>query len=174
MNARRWFSLQIVGLFSGLGCWFLPSAQAQENAPERVVLQLKWFHQFQFSGYYIAKHLGYYEEAGLDVEIREGSPTLDVTEEVLSGKADFGVGTSSLILDHAAGKPVVVLGVIYQHSPFALTMRSEKSSDTVASLAKGPIMMEKNSGDLLAMLHRTGLSVKDLNIVERPSNAPDL
>jgi NMT1/THI5 like len=75
MNARRWFSLQVVALFSGLGCWFLPSAQAQENAPERVVLQLKWYHQFQFSGYYIAKHLGYYEEAGLDVEIREGSPT---------------------------------------------------------------------------------------------------
>ena len=41
------------------------------NANEKVVLQLKWFHQFQFAGYYAAKEKGFYDEVGLDVEIKQ-------------------------------------------------------------------------------------------------------
>ena len=135
-----------------------PSVSAEEEKDlEPVVLQLKWSHQFQFAGYYMAKELGYYENEGLDVEIRAGSSTLNVTEEVLSGRADFGVGTSSLLLDYAAGKPVVVLGVIYQHSPLVLLMPTEESFNTIERIAEGPVMMESHSGDLLAMLRRAGL-----------------
>ena len=38
------------------------------GAAEKVSLQLKWFHQFQFAGYYAAKAQGYYAEEGLEVE----------------------------------------------------------------------------------------------------------
>jgi len=34
---------------------------------KKVILQLKWKHQFQFAGYYAALHKGYYKEEGLDV-----------------------------------------------------------------------------------------------------------
>lgn len=37
---------------------------------EKVVLQLKWEHQFQFSGYYAALWQGYYQDVELDVEIK--------------------------------------------------------------------------------------------------------
>ncbi|YCM42842.1 ABC transporter substrate-binding protein [Verrucomicrobiaceae bacterium 227] len=150
------------------------SASAQSEKLEHVVLQLKWTHQFQFAGYYMASHLDYYREAGLDVEIRPGSATLDVTEEVLSGKADFGVGTSSLLIDYAEGKPVVVLGVIYQHSPLVLIMRTQTATDTIQNLREGPVMIEAHSADLLAMLRRNGLSGDDLEIIERPANALEL
>ncbi|NQY54587.1 MAG: ABC transporter substrate-binding protein, partial [Campylobacteraceae bacterium] len=36
---------------------------------KKVTLQLSWFDQFQFAGYYMAKEKGYYEEFGLDVTI---------------------------------------------------------------------------------------------------------
>ena len=35
------------------------SAMARSNALEHVELQLKWFHQFQFAGYYAAIEQGY-------------------------------------------------------------------------------------------------------------------
>jgi NitT/TauT family transport system substrate-binding protein len=38
-----------------------------------VRLQLQWFPQAQFAGYYAAQELGYYEAEGLDVEIIPGS-----------------------------------------------------------------------------------------------------
>lgn len=139
-----------------------------------TVLQLKWSHQFQFAGYYMAQELGYYRSEGIDLEIRPGGPSLDVTEEVLSGRADFGVGTSNLLLDHAAGKPVVVLGVIYQHSPLVLIMKTEKTSNTIARVAEGPVMIEANSGDLIAMLRRAGLNINQLEITDHPDNAVDL
>ncbi|MCH7479356.1 MAG: ABC transporter substrate-binding protein, partial [SAR324 cluster bacterium] len=40
------------------------------GAQERVVLQLRWEHQFQFAGFYAAQWEGYFREAGLEVEIR--------------------------------------------------------------------------------------------------------
>ena len=160
-----WLLLTIFNLL------FCAGAHAQGGKLEPIVLQLKWSHQFQFAGYYMAKHMGYYRDEGLEVEIRPGSAILDVTEQVVSGKADFGVGTSSLLIDYAEGKPVVVLGVIYQHSPLALIMRTQNSSDTLEDLDQGPMMIESHSGDLLAMLHRAGLSLDELKMMDRPDNA---
>ncbi|WP_197482758.1 ABC transporter substrate-binding protein, partial [Oleiphilus sp. HI0128] len=80
---------------------------------ESVTLQLKWKHQFQFAGYYAALEKGFYAEEGLDVAIREAEPEMDPIEVVVNGEAEFGVGTSELLLLHNHFKPVVVLGVIF-------------------------------------------------------------
>lgn len=49
--------------------WFtlLGSSLVTAATPDRVTLQLKWTHQFQFAGYYAAVAQGYYREADLDV-----------------------------------------------------------------------------------------------------------
>ncbi len=65
---------------------------------EKVTLQLKWFHQFQFAGYYVAKEMGYYKDVGLDVEIKERDIRYDNIEQVLSGEAQFGVADAVLFL----------------------------------------------------------------------------
>ena len=103
------------------------------HALEKVTLQLKHAHQFQFAGYYAAKEQGYYREAGLDVSIREGGDGNQPERDVIAGRAQYGVGSSSLLLARAAGKPVVVLGVIFQHSPYVLLMaRSSGMTSTVS------------------------------------------
>lgn len=48
---------------------FTHSAAAIEL--DKVTLQLKWKHQFQFAGYYAAKSKGFYQQAGLDVTLLE-------------------------------------------------------------------------------------------------------
>ncbi len=53
------------------------AAMAETAAPagsgplQKVSLQLKWRHQFQFAGYYAAIARGYYRDVGLDVSLRE-------------------------------------------------------------------------------------------------------
>jgi two-component system sensor histidine kinase/response regulator len=74
------------------------------GALEKVTLQLKWKHQFQFAGYYAAQEKGYYREAGLEVDIVEAGPETDPVREVLDGRAQFGVSNSALILARAAGQ----------------------------------------------------------------------
>ena len=74
------------------------------SALDKVSLQLKWKHQFQFAGYYMALEKGFYRDAGLDVEIREGGPGIDAAKDLEDGKADFGVCTTSVLLAKA-GRP---------------------------------------------------------------------
>ena len=72
-------------------------------ANEQVTLQLKWFHQFQFAGFYAAKEKGFYQDAGFDVEIKQRDIKTDALSDVLAGRADFGVSDSSIIVSRLKG-----------------------------------------------------------------------
>ncbi|MEH6473298.1 MAG: ABC transporter substrate-binding protein [Halopseudomonas sp.] len=89
--------LHLIGLL--LAVWSTPVA-----ALDKVFLQLKWVHAFQFAGYYAAKAKGYYRDAGLEVDIRPAQPGMDVPGSVLKGEAEYGVGTSSLLLEPQGGQ----------------------------------------------------------------------
>ena len=148
---------------------------------ESVTLQLKWQHQFQFAGYYAAINQGYYREEGLDVTLREAQPYEDPVQHVLEGNAEFGVGNSELLLLHHLDQPVVVLAVIYQHSPLVLIV--PRSSDNtsnllpyqyIQSLQGKPVMMESSSSELLAYLALEGLTRKNLNLVDHTFDIQDM
>jgi len=109
-----------------------PSKDSSSPHPvEKVTLQLKWLHQFQFAGYYAAQELGYYRDAGFDVTIDEGKPGQNLIDKVLQGESEFGVGTSDLLLQRAKQQPVVVLAVIFQHSPIALMYKKGEKIGTI-------------------------------------------
>jgi diguanylate cyclase (GGDEF)-like protein len=147
---------------------------ASDDVLDHVTLQLKWTHQFQFAGYYAALEQGYFREAGLDVTIVPGGPTTDAVNEVVSGRADFGVGNSGLLLDRAHGQPVVVLGVIYQHSPLVLLARADRASQGLTALSSGRIMIEPHSADLLAMLGHGRVPLESLTMLPHPGTVDSL
>lgn len=65
-------------------------------AADKVTLQLKWVAQAQFAGYFVAKDKGFYEEEGLDVDIKPGGPDI-APEQVIAG------GGADVIVDWAGG-----------------------------------------------------------------------
>jgi signal transduction histidine kinase len=150
------------------------STQQQDANLDHVVLQLKWLHQFQFAGYYAAISQGYYQNAGLKVELREAVPDRDPTDDVLSGRADFGVGTSELVLSRSQGKPVVVLATIYQHSPLILLARKQPGVDDLQSLRDRPMMIEPLSAELFAYFRDEGIDPKSLHLVPHTFDVHDL
>ena len=144
------------------------------SALEKVTLQLKWKHQFQFAGYYAAKELGYYREAGLDVNIIEAGPETDPVKEVLAGRAQYGVSNSALVLARAQGKPVVALAVIFQHSPFILAARRDDGIRTVHDLVGKRLMVEPHADEVFAYLRKEGVSEKRLVILPHSFDHQDL
>ena len=128
------------------------------QAVDKVVLQLKWRHQFQFAGYYTARELGYYADAGLDVEIRPATPGLDPVDEVASGRAQFGIGSSELIINRYNGKDVVVLAAICQHSPYAVLVPESSPIKTVHELTGKRIMFEPQAAEIEAFLRNEGVN----------------
>jgi NitT/TauT family transport system substrate-binding protein len=63
-------------------------AAAQAMAADKVVLQLSGVAQGQFAGYFVAKEQGFYEEEGLDVEIKNGGPDIAPEQVIAGGGAD--------------------------------------------------------------------------------------
>jgi len=151
-----------------LNLFVVTSASANED----VTLQLKWIHAFQFAGYYAAKEKGYYDEVGLNVTIKAADPHTNVPESVLTGEATFGVGTSSLLLERMAGKPVVVLAVIFQHSPLVLIAKETHSTQGIHDIVDKRVMIEPQSDELFAFLKRVGVP-KERLIIQKHSFDPD-
>ncbi|HUX37521.1 MAG TPA: ABC transporter substrate-binding protein, partial [Rectinemataceae bacterium] len=124
---------------------------------EKIVLQLNGLPSFQFAGFYMALDKGFYGKDGLDVEIRPGGRGIDPVEEVASGRADFGVGTSSLLLAREKGLPVTVIAAIFQHSPLVIIARQIGKTDSIQDLIGRRIMLEPRSEELVAYLRHSGL-----------------
>ena len=149
-----------------LGIVLLGAAPAQ--ALETVVVKLRWLHQFQFAGHYAALHLGYYRDAGLHVILGEGGPGADPVSEVLAGHADFGIGTSSLVIDYLKGKPVLMLGPVFQHSPNVLIVRGRDQRPVDLALAKDAkiaLMGGNQDIELTAMFLDEGIALDKLHFV---------
>ncbi len=128
-----------------------PVHAGNKNNLTKLSLQLLWLHQFEFAGYYIAKEKGFYEDVGLDVELKEYQQGLDITKAVLSGESDFGIGNSSLILDKLNKKPVYLLAAILQKSPFILLSIKRDDLKVVADLKNKKIMLESNQMNMAAL-----------------------
>ena len=162
-----------------LACALWPAAacaQAQaaphDTPLQPVTLQLKWKHQFQFAGYYAALQQGYYRQAGLDVKLVEAGPEQDTASHVLEGRAQYGVGDSSLVLLRQQGRPVVVLAVILQHSPNIYIARGEV--DHVHALVGKRVMQEAPGDELFAYLHKEGVRPEQLKFLPHNFSAEDL
>ncbi|WP_224960888.1 ABC transporter substrate-binding protein [Geomonas subterranea] len=143
-------------------------------ALEHATVQLKWLHHFQFAGYYAALDKGFYREAGLDVTIREGGPEVEVENAVTSGRADFGVGTSALLMHRAHGDDLVVLGQIFQHSPAILLTPRKTGIHKVSDMKGRRFMYSNQHGDMLTLLKNNGIEEKDIVKVEHRGDARDL
>lgn len=90
----------------------------------KITVRLKWRHQAQFAGFYVAKDKGFYRKAGLDVNLEPGGSIFPAIQQVVNGGEDFGViGADQILLARGKGKDVVPLLVIYQHTPFVLFAR---------------------------------------------------
>lgn len=124
-------------------------------------------------GYYAALEQGYYREAGLEVELIEARPGLDPITEVLQGRAEYGVGNSGLLLARAAGEPLVVLGVILQHSPYVLLTRQDNTWQSIHDLAGKRLMIEPQADDIITYLNHEGIPLDKVELVTHAHNIHD-
>jgi two-component system, sensor histidine kinase and response regulator len=86
----------------------LTASPGGAGAADKLVLQLHRAAQFEFAGYYAALWQGFYREAGLEVEIKPGTPPgvppIDPVREIVEGRAQFGTGTVQLLIRAAQGQ----------------------------------------------------------------------
>ena len=95
-------------------------ANGVDKELEKVSLQLHWKYQFEFAGFIAAKEKGFYQDVGLDVELREYTYGIDIEDEVLSGRANYGIYNSLTLIDYLKGKEIVLLASYFKRAALVL------------------------------------------------------
>jgi NitT/TauT family transport system substrate-binding protein len=101
-------------------------AATAAQAADEVTLQLKWVTQAQFAGYYVAKDKGFYEEEGLEVEIKAGGPDISPPQVIAGGGADVILDwMPSALASREKGLPLVNIAQPFKSSGMMLTCRKD-------------------------------------------------
>ena len=130
-----------------------------------VSLQLQWFAQAQFAGYYAAVAEGFYEEEGLDVSIVEGAVDIVPQQVVATGGAEFGIAwVPKALVSNTEDAGLVNVGQVYQRSGTLMVSRAADgitapenwAGKTVGNWGFG------NEYELTAAIEEAGLSDVEL------------
>ncbi|NVJ60588.1 MAG: EAL domain-containing protein [Gammaproteobacteria bacterium] len=144
-------------------------------AQDKVVLQLKWEHEFQFAGYYAAEWQGFYDEVGLDVEIRPLSRSdgslVNVHEELLTGRAQFAIGGVDILGAANPANKLIILASLFQQSPTSIFSLRHKPLSSLEQLSKTRIAMVLGGNSevqVKSLFRRNGFDPEALTIVNEP------
>jgi NitT/TauT family transport system substrate-binding protein len=108
---------------------------ANENGLTHVTLQADWYPQPEHGGFYNALVKGYFKDEGLDVAIQPGGPYVGVEQQVASGAAQFGMGSSDQILEAVSdGQPLVAVAATMQSDPQGIMVRKDSPIHSFADL----------------------------------------
>ena len=165
---RYWLNPLLVCLLCGL--WLQATRADDNDNPDRVRLQLLWHHQFEFAGFYAAQQLGYYADAGLDVEILPFTPhSPEPVAAITSGQAEFAVANSSVVLERARGEPVKLLAVLFQHNPLMLISLAESGIFSPGQMVGKKVMLaphERTSPVINALLAAESVELDQLEVID--------
>jgi NitT/TauT family transport system substrate-binding protein len=159
----------------GLSVWgAAASAAPKQQKLTKVTLQLKWVTQAQFAGYYAALAQGYYKNAGLDVKIKIGGPSITPETVVVGKQADFGLDwLPNLFATREKGSGLVSISQMFERS--GMTELTWKSSgiNSIAKMRgkKVGVWCCGNQPELFAALTKNGINPansKDVTIVNQP------
>ncbi len=151
----------------GAGCTSTGPATLDE-----VTVQLSWFHDIEFIGFYVAESEGFYAEEGLQVQIVEGGPTVDALMEVGEGRADFGIMTGDQIIRaRAMGQHVVAVSSIFRQSPLIVMALAESGIQRPQDLVGKTVGVISPALDttwdvqFMALLERQGIDPASMTYV---------
>ena len=129
----------IVSILYALSLILASSPVVVAQSLEHVSLQLEWKYQFEFAGFIMAKEKGFYEKAGLDVELIEYEAGIDTVERVLTGKSNYAIHNSSVVIDNGTLEPIILLATYFQQSPlvFVTSKEIKSPSDLIGKTIMG-------------------------------------
>ena len=112
------------------------TACGAEKADDKITVVLDWTPNTNHTGIYVALAKGYFEKAGLDVEVVQ-PPEDGAVALVASGKAQFGVSFQDSLAPAFVGDavmPVTAVAAVIQHNTSGIVSRAGEGMDTPKGL----------------------------------------
>ncbi|TWH23662.1 ABC transporter substrate-binding protein [Aminobacter sp. J15] len=138
-------------------------------AQDKLTVLLEWFVNPDHAPLVVAKELGLFEKAGLEVELLPPADPSIVPRAVASGQAEIGVHYQpNLYLDHEAGVPLVRFGTLVETPLNTLTVLANGPIDDLTDLAGKRIGFSVSGFEdviLSTMLSSAGVKPADVKFV---------
>jgi NitT/TauT family transport system substrate-binding protein len=140
------------------------------GAPTKVSLQLQWFTQGQFAGYFAAVDQGYYQEQGLDVTIKEGGVDIVPQQVLATGGADYAIAwVPKALASREQGAGITDVAQIFQRSGTYQVSFANKNIKAAADLRGKKVgnWGFGNEFELFAGMTAAGLTPADVTLVQQ-------
>lgn len=120
LDRRAALGLAALGFASG--ALLLPLARpARARSLEKLVFHTDWRAQAEHGGYYQAIAAGLYEKAGIECELRQGGPNLNIGQLLLTGRVDMIMSNSFEAFTYVrVDAPFFTIAAIFQKDPQVL------------------------------------------------------
>ncbi len=168
-RTARWLIVLAVVAMIATACSSDDGGDSGELTP--VKLQMQWFTQAQFAGYYAALAQGFYEDAGLDVEILEGGVDIVPATVLDSGAADFAISwVPRGLVPREEGLNITNIAQVFERSATLQVSFADSGISGVADLAGKKVgnWGFGNEFELLAGLRSAGLDPdSDVELVQQ-------
>ncbi|WP_108660008.1 ABC transporter substrate-binding protein [Acuticoccus kandeliae] len=149
------------------------SAFAQDRT--ELTFQLNWIAGGANAGFAAAKAEGFYDEAGLDVDVVQGNGSANTAQLVASGQASLAyadaVAVSQLI---AKGAPMKIVSTIYQSNPNEVLTKSDSGIESLDGLKGKKVGVPAGSSQttmLPLFLDANGLTEADFEMINMPPSS---
>lgn len=143
------------------------------SAADKVSLRLAWLLNVQAAGYVMAKEKGFYDDAGLDVDILPGGPNINSTALVATGANTFGTNDSGqVIFGKSEGMDLVIVAACFQKYPGGV-LSLEKTGIKTPKDLEGKTLAYNEGGPWAftqAMLAKEGVDMSKVHAVVATGN----
>src|SRR4051812_19890418 len=120
--ASRWLAFASAALLP----FAVTPAAAQAPAKQPFKLAINWFPTGDHAAYFVAQDKGYFEQAGLDVQIENSKGSGDSLAKADTGRADIAVADTGVVLAGIArGAKVKIIGMIFDETPQNIFSRAD-------------------------------------------------
>lgn len=159
---KVWKKLAAVVTVAALSVGLCACGKQEKKAQKEITLVLDWTPNTNHTGFYVAQHEGYYEEAGIKLNIVQ-PPEDGAAAMVASGKAQFGIDFQDYLAPvfEAGEMPVIAVAALIQHntsgiislkedginSPKDLEGKNYATWELPVELAMMDYIMKKDGGD---------------------------
>jgi NitT/TauT family transport system substrate-binding protein len=141
------------------------------DTTDAVKLQLQWFIQAQFAGYFAAQDKGFYADHCLDVTIVEGGVDIVPQQQLADGAVDFALAwVPKALASREAGANIVNIAQVFQRSgtlqvsfkDAGITSSADFAGHTIGNWGFG------NEYEIFAALAKDGLDpASDVTLVQQ-------
>ena len=150
----------------------IPSIAAAEDD---VRLRLNWMYYGSHAGFALGKDAGYYDDAGIDIDIRSGNGSSSAHRLVANGDSDFAYGSCGAMINLASqGAEIISIGVIDAMGSEAILVRPDAGISSIADLKGKMLLTTANAGVntfFPIVLANANLTASDINLTNVPDGA---